>query len=262
MSMGAVLHQTGTARASGLGGLARRMPWTAALCCVGALGMSAPGFASFASKSLIISAAGEAHLDVAYFVLVATATGVFFAAGLRVTWLAFFAAPAPEVEERLRQVDEAPLNMRLAMLGTAALVVGVGLAPQHLYALLPALPDDYHLFTTSHVLPKLQLLAFAGLAFALLTRAGVLARPARTTHLDVDWLWRRALPAVGLPLLRGIVGAWNGLLAGARGLALPMLEYGFRYHGRTGLFGRTWPTGSMALWMAVLLGGALILYYL
>jgi multicomponent Na+:H+ antiporter subunit D len=41
-----------------------------------------------------------------------------------------------------------------------------------------------------------------------------------------------------------------------------MLEYGFRYHGRTGLFGRTWPTGSMALWMAVLLGGALILYYL
>jgi len=258
MSLGAVLQQAGTACASGLGGLRRAMPWTAALCCVGALGMSAPGFCSFASKSLIISAAAEEHLQVVYFVLVAAATGVFFAAGLRVPYLTFFRAPA---EERKVAVREAPWNMRVAMLATAALVVAIGVHPAGLYALLPS-PPDYQAYTVTHVVTQLQLLAFAGLAFAVLTATRLLPAPKAAAHLDFDWVYRRLAPALGLPLLRVLVGAWNGALAGLRAAARPLLERGFRHHGSTGLLARTWPTGSMALWVAVLLGAALILYYL
>ena len=258
MSLGAVLQQAGSARASDLGGLRRQMPWTATFCCIGALGMSAPGLCSFASKSLIISAAGKEHLTVVYFTLIATATAVFFAAGIRVAWLAFF---APAARERRVAVTEAPLNMRLAMLGTAFLVVGVGLFPGRLYALLPDPPAGYELFTTTHVVTQLQLLAFAGLAFAACWKLRLLPRPSRTEHLDVDWVWRRLPPAVGLPLLRGAETAWSSLLAGLAALARPLLERGFRYHGQAGLLARTWPTGSMALWAAILLGGALLLYY-
>jgi multicomponent Na+:H+ antiporter subunit D len=35
----------------------------------------------------------------------------------------------------------------------------------------------------------------------------------------------------------------------------------FQHHGPEGVLARTWPTGSMALWVAVLLGGFLLIYY-
>jgi multicomponent Na+:H+ antiporter subunit D len=41
---------------------------------------------------------------------------------------------------------------------------------------------------------------------------------------------------------------------GLRGLA--------RHHGNYGILARTWPTGSMVLWVAALLGVSLVFYYL
>jgi multicomponent Na+:H+ antiporter subunit D len=35
-----------------------------------------------------------------------------------------------------------------------------------------------------------------------------------------------------------------------------------RHHGPQGLLARTWPTGSMVLWVSVLLAGFLTFYYL
>ena len=40
-----------------------------------------------------------------------------------------------------------------------------------------------------------------------------------------------------------------------------VVAYMFRHHGPVGVLARTWPTGSMALWVALLLGGFLLLYY-
>jgi multicomponent Na+:H+ antiporter subunit D len=36
----------------------------------------------------------------------------------------------------------------------------------------------------------------------------------------------------------------------------------FRHHGPQGLLARTWPTGSMVLWVAVLLGAYLLAFLL
>jgi multicomponent Na+:H+ antiporter subunit D len=44
--------------------------------------------------------------------------------------------------------------------------------------------------------------------------------------------------------------------------ALGMAQRGLaRHHGEHGLLARNWPTGSMVLWVAVLLGFSLVLYY-
>ena len=70
-------------------------------------------------------------------------------------------------------------------------------------------------------------------------------------NLDADWLYRQLMTgAVGrlAPIDRGL-RAW-----GLRGLA--------RHHGSHGALTRTWPTGSIVLWAAALLGVFLIFYYL
>ncbi len=36
----------------------------------------------------------------------------------------------------------------------------------------------------------------------------------------------------------------------------------YRHHGPEGIFGRTWPTGTMAFWTTVMLGAYLILSYI
>jgi multicomponent Na+:H+ antiporter subunit D len=36
----------------------------------------------------------------------------------------------------------------------------------------------------------------------------------------------------------------------------------YRHHGPSGVLARTWPTGSMVLWVAILLASYLLLYYL
>src|SRR5690625_6161567 len=57
MSMGAVLQQAGTVSAVRLGGLYRRMPWTATFCIFGAASISAfPLLSGFVSKSMLMTA--------------------------------------------------------------------------------------------------------------------------------------------------------------------------------------------------------------
>ena len=43
---------------------------------------------------------------------------------------------------------------------------------------------------------QLQLLLFSALAFAMLVRSGIYPPELRSTNLDVDWVYRRALPTM------------------------------------------------------------------
>jgi multicomponent Na+:H+ antiporter subunit D len=126
------------------------------------------------------------------------------------------------------------------------------------------LPYDtgYWPYDATHVLAQLQLLAFSALAFTWLKLAGIYPPELKSVNLDVDWLYRRLIPdalhatlAKLAPIDRG-VRAWGRALVdwALRGLA--------RHHGSYGVLARTWPTGSMVLWVAALLGVSLIFYYL
>ena len=77
MVAGAILHRTGTARLSKLGGLATQMPFTFAAYLFAVAAISMPMFSGFVTKSLSVAAVGEAHLQSAWLCLLAANDGRF-----------------------------------------------------------------------------------------------------------------------------------------------------------------------------------------
>ena len=257
MSMGAVLHVTGRIGGASLGGLARKMPFTAACCVVGAASISAfPLFSGFVSKSMVMAAALEEHHEVVWLVLLFASAGVFHHAGIKIPYFAFF-APARVSTDHVR---EAPWNMRWAMGLAAFLCITIGVRPGYLYALLP-FPTAFTAYDATHVLAQTQLLCFSALAFAWLRWTGLYPAEVPSTNLDVDWLWR--VPGLrGWRLAGTSVERVAGKIRGGSRNALGAILRGLtRSHGPHGVLARTWPTASVMVWVAVLLSGYLLLYF-
>jgi len=256
MSMGAVLYRVGTVKASELGGLYKSMPLTAAFCIIGAASISSfPLFSGFVAKSLTLSAVAYEGYFVIWMILLAASVGAFLHSGIKVPFAAFFA------QDSGKRCEEAPLNMLIAMGITAFLCIAIGVYSPWLYSLLPY-PVKYAPYTTSHIIGQLQLLAFSALGFGLLLRYGIYPRALKSLNLDFDITYRKWLPGLyrsGINLTRG---GWQGILQELRNVIDSFVAYMFRHHGPEGILARTWPTGSMALWVAVLLGGILLIYYI
>ncbi|GAK44061.1 NADH dehydrogenase subunit N [Tepidicaulis marinus] len=258
MAMGAVLYRTGTAKASGLGGLYRSMPITALLCIVGGLAMSTPLFAGFVSKSLILSSVAKAYEPLIWAALLFGSAGIFYVAGVRLPYLAFFGedkfAGAPE------RPKEAPWNMLLAMGLTAASCFALGLMPATFMSFLPY-DVAYDAYTPDHILTQLQVLSFTAIAFFALWRFGLIKRPAPGILVDSDWLNRRlalAIVKLGAYISRNM---WGLMSRTATRRLDAFLASIYRAHGPQGPLARSWPAGSMVLWIAVLLGFTLILSF-
>ena len=255
MSMGAVLYRTGTIRGSELGGLYKSMPWTTGFCIVGAASISAfPLFSGFVSKALILTAAAEGHHTVVWLVLLFASAGVFHHSGIKIPYFAFFA------HDSGIRCKEAPINMLIAMGITAFLCIAIGVWPQPLYALLPY-TVDFTPYTTTHVITQLQLLFFSGLAFAFLMRTGLYPPELRSVNLDFDWSYRRLMPASVTFFLNRCRPPRDRLLAIAERQIERLIARLYRHHGPHGILARTWPTGSTVLWVALMLGGLLLVYY-
>jgi len=254
MSMGAVLHVTGRSNGSDLGGLYKSMPKTATLCIIGAASISAfPLFSGFVSKSLIMSAALQEGHDWVWLLLLFASAGVFHHAGIKIPYFAFFARDAGI------RASEPPLNMLLAMLLAALLCVFIGVYPAALYGLLPY-AVTFSPYDATHVISQLQLLFFAALAFVWLNLQGLYPPELRAVNLDSDWLYRRLLPATSrraLAILQPLDAALRRTVGRLTQSAIAALT---RYHAPRGMLARTWPTGSMVLWVAILLGAYLLAY--
>jgi multicomponent Na+:H+ antiporter subunit D len=256
MSMGAVLLRTGTVKGSELGGLYKSMPWTTGFCIVGAASISAfPLFSGFVTKSMIMSeVAGEGYLFT-WLVLLFASAGVFHHAGIKIPYFAFFG------HDSGIRCREAPPNMLIAMALAALLCVGIGTLPSVFYSILPY-SVGYEPYSPTHIIDQLQLLVFSALAFAVLMRTGIYPPELKSTNLDFDWFYRVA----GSKLLGLIVGgaalARKHLADRGQAWALHLCEKIYHYNGPEGALGRTWPTGSMALWVMVLLLAYLLFYYL
>lgn len=256
MSVGAVIYRTGTAKVSDLGGLWKSMPWTMAFCIVGSLSISAfPLFSGFVAKSLILSATASAGHIWVWMALVVASVGVLEHAGIKIPYSMFFG------HDRGWKVKEAPLSMLLVMGLAASLCVLIGIFPQTLYALLPY-PVDYLPYTTDHVITQLQMLFFAALAFALLIRFNIYPAEYRSINLDFDWVYRRFLPNVLRVITHYVTVLWRAYTRFADRRIERALMVIYRAHGPQGALARTWPTGSMVLWIAILLGITLGLAYL
>lgn len=256
MSIGAVLFRTGTAKGSELGGLYKTMPLTMIFCVVGAASISAfPLFSGFVTKSLILSASVNQGHYIVWGILLFASAGVFHHSGIKIPYFAFFAH-----DSGLRP-KEAPWNMLLAMGLTAFFCIAIGVYPEPLYQLLPY-DVDYVPYTTTHVITQLQLLFFSALAFTVLMRTGIYPSEMKSVNLDFDWTYRKMGPAI-VGACRYLINAvWGGLLTGT----VKQLTKGFdrlqNAHSAEGILARTWPTGSMVLWIAVLLGVTLLITYI
>lgn len=191
MTMGAVLTRVGHVNGSNLGGLYKTMPKTTLFCIVGAASISAfPLFSGFISKSMVMAAMIEAGHEYLWLMLLFASAGVFHHAGIKIPFFAFFAH-----DSGLRP-KEAPTNMLIAMGIGSGLCIAFGSFPWLVYHLLPW-ENAYQPYDATHVLTQLQLLFFSALAFVWLNKQGLYPPELRSVNLDMEWLYRKALPGIG-----------------------------------------------------------------
>lgn len=257
MSMGAVLQMTGKINGSDLGGLYKTMPKTTILCIVGAASISAfPLFSGFVSKSMVMSAALEEGYDWIWLMLLFASAGVFHHAGIKIPYFAFFA------HDSGIKANDPPKNMLLAMTIAASLCIAIGIYPQALYSLLPY-DTGYNPYDATHVLAQTQLLFFSALAFVWLNLKGMYPPELRSTNLDFDWLYRCAVPSV---LKNGFAFIWrvDNALREEFKLRLAMsLAYIAEKNNRiSSLLSRDYPSGNMAMWVAIVLASYLFLSFI
>ena len=253
MTMGAVLYRVGHIDGSNLGGLYKSMPKTTAFCIVGALSISAfPLFSGFVSKSMVMAALVQENYSYLWLFMLFASAGVFHHAGIKIPYFAFFAH-----DSGLRP-KEAPINMLIAMGLAATLCIFIGIQPQYLYSLLPW-EVDYWPYDATHVLAQLQLLFFSAFAFVWLNKRGIYPPELRSTNLDVDWIYRKFLPA---GVRRGLIYFRSAKESAIMTAIAPMrsIQNSFsqsfvaKYH-----LSESWPTGSMVYWISIILVAYLLL---
>lgn len=270
MSLGAVLHRAGTAKASALGGLFKSMPVTMIFTLVAAASIAAvPLFGAFVTKGMILYAViADSHYIVAVLLLLASA-GVIESSAARIPYVTFMG------DDKGLRTKEAPWNMLLAMGVTSIFCIvlalpGAGYAM--LYALLPD-PDaaaKYMPYTVNHVLVQLQLVLAGVFVFALLRRKVFgpaaakrslypEARPGET--LDSDWLYRR----IGLDTLKWL----NAMMARLEAYTQRFMRWlggrigrrMFAVFSPAGTFSESAPSGIASVLTAAILAIALLLVY-
>jgi multicomponent Na+:H+ antiporter subunit D len=257
MAIGAVLYRMGTAKASRLGGLARTMPLVFVGYLAGAAAISAPLFGGAVTKSLTISAVAQADHQVAWIVLLVATAGVFLVCGLRITTDVFLGEPRSASDTG----KPIPWNMHAAMVVTAVACALIGVFPSLVYRWLP-FEVNHRPYTLPHVVELLQLIAFAGLAFVLLVAAGRYPFHWQGRLLDVDWIYRAALPqavALGRQRISALYPIMQARLVRSASKAWNWVGIHLADDGRRGRFE---PTGRMAMAATVMLIIYLLFYYL
>ncbi|MEJ2176460.1 MAG: Na(+)/H(+) antiporter subunit D [Gammaproteobacteria bacterium] len=248
MSAGSVLMMTGKRKCTDLGGLFQSMPQTATNGIIGALAISAFPFTSgFVTKSLETAAAASQGLVLVWFLLLAASAGVFLHAGIKFPWFVFFQKDSGQ------RPPEPPINMRLSMWVFSFLCIGIGLFPQPLYQLLP-FPVEYQPYSASHLVTQFQLLLFAGFAFFVLLP---MMRRTLTISLDFDWFYRRFLRFIAEEFTIKTSDAGKRFEQNLRRRVENFIRRLYKHHGPHGILARTWPSGGMVLWVAVMLAGIL-----
>jgi multicomponent Na+:H+ antiporter subunit D len=189
MGVGAAIYATGGRRTlTELGGIGGRMRTVVTLYMIGAFAISAfPLFSGFTTKSMIIFAAEEQHIEWAVALLYVASVGTFLHTGLKLPYFTWFGPRRDDIH-----VGPVPKNMIVAMVGAAALCIGIGVYPQLLYDNLP-FANHYDAYTADHVVTTLQLLAFTAVAFWLMLPK---LSGERTITIDTDWFYRKATTPV------------------------------------------------------------------
>ena len=97
------------------------------------------------------------------------------------------------------------------------------------------------------------MLLFAALGFTFLMRTGLYPPELRSTNLDSDWIWRKPVAWIAGGVHRTLLSTLSGITEQLARAGSKLAHSLYFEHGPTGRLARTRPSGSMALYMAVLL---------
>tara|TARA_B110000438_G_scaffold260067_1_gene269899 strand:+ start:2038 stop:3735 length:1698 start_codon:yes stop_codon:yes gene_type:complete len=246
MATGSVLYVTGKRRFTEYGGLFRTMPLTAICCIIGGLSISAFPFTSgFVAKAMMSEAAYVEGYYWVWVLLAAGTAGVFLDVGIKLQYFVFFGK-----DSGLRP-PEPPLHMRAAMVFFAALCIGIGLAPQAFYQLLPY-DQDYAPYTPDHVVTQFQLLMFSGAAFFLFLKYYGW-KLVESLTLDFDWLYRVWGRKILVTFTHDAGLARDSIIKDLAKGAQRVVDDVHGRHGPKGILARTMPTGRMVFWAMLML---------
>ncbi|HEV2434992.1 MAG TPA: proton-conducting transporter membrane subunit [Verrucomicrobiae bacterium] len=205
LGAGSVAHSTGTREIDHLGGLLKRMPWTAAAFLIGAVAISGlPPLNGFVSEFLIFFGAFKGAISTSGPVavpLLALITGLALIGGLAVACftkafgIVFLGEPRSEHVSRAHEVD---WTMRLPMLILSAGCVGIGLfAPvvigglQKVLENMTAQRPEVVSLTLASATVSLMFVVIGAVIFLLLVAVLVLVRrgllAGRRVDEDVTW---------------------------------------------------------------------------
>ena len=188
MGAGAVIYATGKSKLTELGGFAKKMPVVVGLYMIGAFSISGfPFFNGFISKSMVVSAAGAAHLPTIMLLLILASVGTFLHTGLKLPYFTWFGEKKSDFS-----VSDVPLNMKIAMGMGAFFCTLFGVYPDLLYRYLPY-AVDYTPYTIYHFVEMLQILVFTFVGFWLLRKK---LEGSPHIALDTDWFYRKPANAI------------------------------------------------------------------
>ncbi len=211
MTIGVVIWKTGEQTMDKLGGLWRKMPVTAIAFWVAAFSISGvPLFNGFVSKGMVIFAAEE-H-NTALWILLEIASFGTFLSFLKLGWFTFIRpAPAPLPAE----ASDPPWAMRIAMAGTAALCIVLGVAYPLQFAVLPVANPNYDPYALTQLASALVVLGLAALVFFTLGRKYLAPHETRLRDADVAYVAGGAhIAAVSAGLDRGDARFYDGFVQG------------------------------------------------
>lgn len=255
MVTGAALYRTGTAKVTELGGLYKSMPVTSLFAILGALIIiAAPLTGAFATKSLILSAALDAKMVFLWLVMLFGAVAVIDNVGLKIPLFGFFS------KDNGKRYREAPIHMLLAMAVMGGAGLAIGLSPATFFTLLPT-PMESHVYTASHVITQLQLIAFAVLIFALALRTGYYPKMLDSITLDFDWIYRKAGKNALIWTSNVVATVWNQI----KGFGLTLVGWAIskaeQSHGDGQGMARTVSSSYAISVVLILFGIALVVIY-
>lgn len=184
MAAGAVIYSTGKSRLSELGGLAHKMKWVMVFYMIGAFSISGfPLFNGFISKTMIMSAIGDAHFEWVMLLFLVASVGSYLHSGLKIPYFTFFG----NKRNTDMSIEEVPLNMKVAMGIGGVFCIAFGLFPDLIYGILPY-STSYRPYSVYHLVEMIQILVMGFIVFWFFKDK---LNISFDVLLDTDWFYRK-----------------------------------------------------------------------
>lgn len=255
MAMALIFVHLKTTDADRLGGLAKHWPVIAGCVGVAVLAnIAVPLTGAFISKKLMLSAIETSELPhILYWILVSLSVIGLLYGWVRIAWRVFFAPNNNATEPT--HIPSVPGVQQLALLIPVVLLLLTGFLPGLLDGLKP-FGSTTEVFTAKKILAQLIMLGSAGLVYLVLSRFGLgLPRHYEVRLYDVEVIYHFVL--VRLP--SQIAHAWREGLQMVKGPTLRTTQWIARPKWALEHLGQSWPTGAMAMWVAVIFAVLLLM---